>query len=439
MSDLMTQHVDDASKTHSLRSGLLCVPNGLLTVMFVLLLAPWLAVSVLLLQTKPVRKLVATMTNASNRTDPDRVYQLAKGPWGDVTCIRIALGPPQEFLFANQPKTSIPRWFFKGFSTDRLRQFLNGVELTMEERVALLNVNEWKVSPEGIWLQPPVQVVLQLGPNARRQIYGVLCNYWENETQHAPLVFSPGFVDERFADSGVSPATVEKVKRLLYPQDKWLLLADIFVLMSQMADSAERRELYQTVMQQWTYTAKLRVKPDSNIDQLADYWGAGRRNKDLRPLLESLRRVQGGAELDIAHLLPTFARERLYTFPYPTENPLELRRDCHWTSLNFFNEVPDDSFTDLKNVAHVMAADHDPVIGNPKMGDIVLLMSPTGSVVHSCVYIVDGIVFNKRGSHFLEPWVLVKLQDAVDFYRVVYRPDYALAIKFFRKRQTAAE
>jgi hypothetical protein len=73
------------------------------------------------------------------------------------------------------------------------------------------------------------------------------------------------------------------------------------------------------------------------------------------------------------------------------------------------------------------------------MGDIVLLMSPTGSVVHSCVYIVDGIVFNKRGSHFLEPWVLVKLQDAVDFYRVVYRPDYALAIKFFRKRQTAAE
>jgi hypothetical protein len=392
---------------------------------------------VLLLQTKPVRKLMATVTAGASGTDPDRVYHLAKGPWGDVTCVRIALGPPPELLFTSQPKTSVPRWFFKGYTPDMLRQFLNSVELTTAERVALLNMDEWKVSPEGIWLEPPVPVVLQLGSNARQQIYEVLSNFWENETQHAPVIFNPRLVDERFADSSLSSATVERVKKLLYPQDKWLMLADHYVLMSQMTDPADRRALFETVMRQWTYTAKLRIRPDSNIDQLVDYWGAGRRDEDLRPLLESLRRIQGGAEIDIAHLLPVFARERLYTFPYPAGNPVERRRDCHWTSHNFFNEEPDDSFADLDKVAKVMATDYEPVIISPKMGDMVVLMSPTGNVVHSCVYIAGDIVFNKKGAHFLEPWILIKLQDAVDLYRVVYRPDYTLTIKFFRKKQPA--
>jgi hypothetical protein len=88
-------------------------------------------------------------------------------------------------------------------------------------------------------------------------------------------------------------------------------------------------------------------------------------------------------------------------------------------------------------VAKVMATDYEPVIISPKMGDMVVLMSPTGNVVHSCVYIAGDIVFNKKGAHFLEPWILIKLQDAVDLYRVVYRPDYTLTIKFFRKKQPA--
>jgi len=439
MSNPTTQHAGDANPPPAPPPDLLRVSNRLLTVMFVLLLAPWLMLGALLFQTEPVRKMMATVTASGSGTDPDRVYRLAKGPWGDVTCVRIALGPPPELLFTSQPKTSVPRWFFKGYTPDMLRRFLNGVGLTQEERLALLNVEEWKVTPDGVWLQPPVQVVLQLGTNARQQIYEVLGNFWENETQHAPVIFSPRLVDERFADSSASPATLEKVKKLLYPQDKWLLLADLYVLMSQITNPAEKRALFQTVMRQWTYIAKLRIRPDSNIDQLVDYWGAGGRGKELRSLLESLRRIQGGAELDIAHLLPVFARERLYTFPYPAENPTERRRDCHWTSHNFFNEEPDDRFADLTQVAKATAADYELVIVSPRMGDMVVLMSPDGTAVHSCVYIAGDIVFNKKGAHFLEPWVLIKLQDAVDLYRVVYRPDYPLTIRFFRRKQTPGE
>ena len=38
--------------------------------------------------------------------------------------------------------------------------------------------------------------------------------------------------------------------------------------------------------------------------------------------------------------MPPFARERLYTSPMPTK-PGDLKMDCHWTALNFFNETPD--------------------------------------------------------------------------------------------------
>jgi hypothetical protein len=246
-------------------------------------------------------------------------------------------------------------------------------------------------------------------------------------------------LDERFADSDVSPATVEKLKELLYPQDNWLMLADLYVLLSQVTDPAEKQELYRVALRQWTYLVKLHVTPQSNIDQLVDYWGGGRRRKDLGPLLRSLQHVEGGADINIVHLLPSFARKLLYTFPYPTENPIEQRRDCHWTSLNFFSEEPDDSFTDLDKVAQVMAADYEQVTANPKMGDVVVLTSPNGDVVHSCVYIADDIVFNKKGAHFLEPWILIKLKDAVDLYRIIYRPDYPLVIKFLRKKQAVGE
>jgi len=434
MSDLLTPRSDAAQETPAPRRA----SKRLLTVIVILLLAPWLVVAMLFVQTKPYRRVTAALSRLEEAAtaDPDRVFRLAKGPWGDLECVRIALGPPTEFLFSDIPKAATPRWFFKGTSVPLLTAFLNSAELTDAERAALLDSSRWEVTAEGVWLQPPVDVVLGLSPNARRHIYDVLRNYWENEAQHAPLIFKPGLVDERFAGSDVSAATVERFKRLLYSQDNWLLLADLYVLLHQITDPAEKRELHRVALRQWTYLVKLHITPQSDIDQLEDYWGAGRRKKDLGPLLESLQHVEGGADINIVHLLPSFPRKLLYTFPYPTDNPVEQRRDCHWTSFNFFNEEPDDTFADLAKVAQVTTSDYDQV-ATPKMGDVVVLMSPQGDVVHSCVYIADDLVFNKKGAHFLEPWILIKLKDAVDLYRLIYRSDYPLAIKFLRRKPAA--
>ena len=64
---------------------------------------------------------------------------------------------------------------------------------------------------------------------------------------------------------------------------------------------------------------QLRVKPQTDVEALATYWGQGRRSKDVRPLLQSLVRVPGGATIDIVHLLPPLPRALLYTYPLPSE------------------------------------------------------------------------------------------------------------------------
>ena len=131
--------------------------------------------------------------------------------------------------------------------------------------------------------------------------------------------------------------------------------------------------------------------------------------------MKSLPKVKGGFPIGIAHLLTPFARERLYTYPFPFIKP-DVVRDCHWTSFNFFNNVPDDSLGDSERVRKILATDFYPVPGAPRFGDVMLFIRPDGQAVHSCVYIADDIVFTKNGYSYANPWILMQLSDLKAFY-----------------------
>jgi len=115
-------------------------------------------------------------------------------------------------------------------------------------------------------------------------------------------------------------------------------------------------------------------------------------------------------------LIPQFARMRLYTYPFPSEDPVVLRQDCYWTAMNFFNAVPDDRFINPAYTKQVLMADYYPVQSELTFGDVVFLFDSKGQVLHSAVYLADDVVFTKNGAHYNEPWTLMKLEDMLAYY-----------------------
>lgn len=180
-----------------------------------------------------------------------------------------------------------------------------------------------------------------------------------------------------------------------------------------------------TISRRGTLLMKLLVTAESDIDALDRYWNYDGNSRELRPLFESLARVPGGCRIDVTHLLPPFARKRLYSFPRPGGgDPLAPKRDCHWTALNFFNDPPDDRFCDPQQVKQTLDTEYVKVDSGPgRLGDILVLFHPGGEALHSAVYVADDVVFTKNGGASTQPWIYMRLGDMQDYYAATCPPD----------------
>jgi hypothetical protein len=115
------------------------------------------------------------------------------------------------------------------------------------------------------------------------------------------------------------------------------------------------------------------------------------------------------------HLLPPFARRRLYTYHAVSEEKSRSGRDCHWSALNFFSEQPDDRFCDVNEVNRVLDEDYYRVRRDFRLGDVVEFFDQRGAM-HSAVYLADDVLFTKNGRNSWHPWMLMKLDDMKYYY-----------------------
>jgi len=119
----------------------------------------------------------------------------------------------------------------------------------------------------------------------------------------------------------------------------------------------------------------------------------------------------------VVHLIPPFARRRLYTYPTPSTDPKAAGRDCHWTSLNFFSVDPNDDFTVTEAAVRAFERDYYTIQSEFRLGDIILFTEgPTNKCFHSAVYIADDILFTKNGPRASNPWMLMRLEHMRDYY-----------------------
>jgi hypothetical protein len=273
--------------------------------------------------------------------------------------------------------------------------------------------------------------------DARALIYNTLGAFPENPPQFVSHRYRAGDPEEWFADSGLRPDTQHLITRMIYRRGNYLAFSDLLAVAARLPDAAERWRLCKTLSRRSTLFVSLHLDAESDLPALTRYWGRGGRAKDVGALLASVAQQPGGSVLDIAHLLPRGVRSLLYTFPRPLEQAAGRVRDCHWTSLSFFQWTPDDRFLDGQEVARAFAEDYQVVEGPPVLGDIVGLVGPDRGMVHSCVYVAADIVFTKNGNSWDMPWVLSTLEDVQSLYAATAQTP--LSTVFLRGRSDGGE
>lgn len=389
-------------------------------------LAPWSATLWLLRSARSTppaatdRALPRASTPAP-AAEANHVLQLKAGPWGELEATRITIEPPPEFIPTRYGEGEA-RWVFRQATPATVAQLWAKAGLNETQRRALEDPKRQEINGGTVVVRPDRDTVIGLSRESRAIIYGALTESPDNQPQREPFRFPIEFADEWLEGSNLPGDVLKLTQQLMYPRKSVQCFADYDVVLPLLDSDAERVRYLKTLSRKSALLVKLKVTPETNVDALASYWGKGRRSKDVRPLIQSLTQHPGGSSVDIVHLVPVFARSLLYTYPLPSENPTDRMHDCHWSSFNFFNERPDERFSDINFVRQTLLNDYYPVGGEPALGDVIILLQPDGVVIHSCVYIADDIVFTKNGPNFSVPWLLGRLTNVVAFYSVGSQP-----------------
>lgn len=408
------------------------LPRYLAGILALVAVTPWVLLSLGLLNQHASKKkhlaagLAASDYGVTVLGDP--------GPWGKLELTRINIEPPSAFI-DDYVRFAPARWTFANTTPRQLEAILEAAKLTPSQRTAILAAAVEDPSVLGQVVTPSTDIIMGLSKEARAKIYLELSRSPQNRRQIEPFRFRAQYEDQWFADSGIAPETQALLHRLIYYRGKTALFSDLGVVMDTLRTPEQRKLVIKTLSRQSTLLMGLRLDKDSNIPALLDYWGGSRRAKDIRPILESLSKVPEGETLDVVHLLPQFARKRLYTYPDPGRDKIAEGYDCHWTSMNFWNDMPDDKFVEDSVVSQTLQTAYNRVNPPYAFGDVLMFFHTGNDAIHSCVYIADDIVFTKNGSSPTNPWILMKLENL----RLHYEAVADVAIRGYRMKEPALD
>jgi hypothetical protein len=345
----------------------------------------------------------------------DKTSSIHVGPWGELLLRDISLERPVEYLTGEVAAPEPEIWTFNGLKPEGVKLFLLKNGLTASQVAAALAAS--KENNSGTQLMPAGDFLLSLNLETRRKLYLALAGQGVNLYLDYPYIFPSDTAEAIYTDTRLNPDDVALLKRLMYPNGDAQQLADYQFLLNQIPTADRRVALTRALSRQSAVLARLVVKPDTDIDKVASYWGnmPNVRITDVRPLLESLKQLPEGGSISLLYLLPKFARDRLYTFPLPPQAG-EPTMDCHWSTFNFSNETPDNRFNDPAYAVQYIQKNFYPIAAPSQYGDVLLLMNDKKEIKHSAVFLADDLVFTKNGNNYRQPWMLMRISDLLATY-----------------------
>lgn len=390
------------------------IPPRWLFVALATILIPWIVVAAIYLRS----------ADPSGEREPGTAVTgptpAASGPWGRLSKTPIVVSPPLEYVAADWGREEGPyQWYFPGTSPDLLRAFLSSTGLTADQVTRFASAARPEPRISGLTLQPDLDLLRSLDPQVRARLYLQLAKSVLNADQANSFRFFGTSTDQWFDGTVMSPQTRALIEPLIYRDGEIMHFADAEIVRRQIADATERQRLAKALLRQPTMLVRLSVDRSSEINELAQYWGRGGRSTDIRPLLESVAGAGDQGSIDIVHLLPAFARNRLYRYPRLTTGDLNkpALANCLWTALNFFATEPDDRYLELNAAIATLRQDYHIVESNYQLGDVIALLDAEGDLFHVVVYLADDLVFTKNGTSPVAPWTIMPLDRVKDYYR----------------------
>lgn len=342
-------------------------------------------------------------------------------PSGTLLISPIIVSPPMEYVseeWGRPPDEGL--WFFPDTTPDALDKLFASSGLA-PDHVARLKANA-HLEPRirGIVVRRDDAIVRAMSAEARTTIYRTLGQSPLNFDQANAFKFFGTSAGDWLKGSPISPETRAIVEPLIYRDGDFLHFADARLAQQLITDNEELRKLAKVLLRQSTMLVRLKVASPDNVPQLAAYWGRGGRSLDVRPLLESVAGMGDDQSIDVVHLLPAFARNRLYRYPQPStaDENQPLLANCLWSSLNFFNPAPDDRFLNVEAALKALRDDYYTVEGEYQLGDIIGFVDGEGDLFHVAVHIADDLVFTKNGTSPVTPWTIMPLDRVIGFYHL---------------------
>ena len=370
------------------------------------------------------------------RTRPNGSSLCKPGPWGELAYTPFTIAAPYDILPVRTLEAQGTHWFLKGYTVDSFVTLLQSTSLTLEQRQALLDPAVLHVRPTGIELTPPPDLVISLPDDVRGALYPIIAQFAENNS--GIHFIHVNTIDERFSRGDVSPDTVALFKRLCYRRGNYLMFTGVPAVLSRLPTYEKKLAFVRALTRERTMLLQLHITPKVKVDALAQYWGKGDWDSDVRTVMDSLTVIPNGAWMDILLVLPPLPTAELYSYPTIADNPMDgppVNRDCHWTSLNFFRDVPDPNFGKAEYAIKELKENYFPAPGDPIYGDVVLFAKPDGSIIHSAVYLADDICFTKNGGTIIHPWMLSTISDLLEQYSFQVAPDQKLTVTYFRNKR----
>ncbi len=338
----------------------------------------------------------------------------------------IKLQRPDD-TFPNQDIKPMPIvWYFAQQSPEEVEQIIKSCDLDPVLEKTLLDKNRWKQEGGRVALTVPAEAVRNLPIEARKKIYSILKKDPSNFFHFNPFRVPVNELDEWLATSGLSPENQRIFREVSWQEGDTIFFYDYQLFEHIITNPQEKKSVAKALSQVPALLMNLKVTPETDVDAVVKYFEPGGRGREMKPFLESLKRLPEGRQVNVAFFLPTFARLRLYTYP-----KFEAGRkpyDCFYSAMNFFNEVPDERFLDANFIQQTLQTHYYIVGTNYSFGDLIMLLEDGVKAIHMCVYIADGVVFTKNGGHDLQPWILMRLQDMLKIYQtdrrlttIVYR------------------
>lgn len=347
--------------------------------------------------------------------------------WGQLSVRDIDLEQPDEYVGYEVSTNRNEHWTFPGMTPEQARTLMRSCGVPESGVEQALSPSMMTANNSGTVVTPSADLVFSLSPEVRSKFYIALGKLGQNQFMQFPFCFPGDTFTKWFGDDKVDAPALAMLKKTVYPRGAATCFSDLEILMQQMPDEDSRTKLVKALSHQSALLMGIRIWPDTDVDKIIGYWTwpQGVRLMDVRPLLESVKRRPGGGYASILYFLPPFARQRLYTYPLPSQ-PGDPVMDCHWSTMNFFNEIPDNHFSDPAYTANYIKKNYYEISKPTNYGDIIFLLDHNGNAIHSAVFLADDIVFTKNGNNFAQPWMLMHLKNLLAEYTTDEAPQVAV-------------